>query len=58
MADKDDQKRDEVLTRLLRTPPRPKKSRKRKEGEPDAPMPANDDPEGLVDWAKRNIQKD
>lgn len=59
MADDDaDKKRDEVLKRLLKTPPHPKKSPKRKEGEPDAPFPDNDDVEGRLDWAKRNIQEE
>ena len=55
MSGKDSEKRDEVLLRMLRTPPQPKPA-KRKGA--DAPMPDNDDPEALMDWAKRNIQND
>lgn len=49
-----DNKRDQVLTRLLKTPPQPKTPKKPKV----EPPPDNDDPEALMDWAKRNIQAD
>jgi hypothetical protein len=54
MAGGDDQKRDEVLRRLLKTPPKPRKAEK---PAADDPMPT-DDPEALIEWGKRNIQKD
>lgn len=58
MADNDDQKRDEILKRLLKTPPKPKKSPKRKEGKAEASFPDNDHVEGRLDQAKQNIQSD
>ncbi|MFN3658490.1 MAG: hypothetical protein ACK4UO_14660 [Pseudolabrys sp.] len=50
-----DEKRDEVLLRLLKTPPAPKAGKRKLV---DTPPPDNDDPDALIDWAKRNIQKD
>lgn len=57
--DKDAEKRDEVLKRLLKTPPKPQKpSRKGGAAIPDDdPMPT-DDPEALIEWGKRHIQGD
>ncbi|WP_162827032.1 hypothetical protein [Pseudolabrys taiwanensis] len=45
--------RDDVLLRLLKTAPQPKASKPKIE-----PTPDNDDPEALMDWAKRHIQKE
>jgi hypothetical protein len=55
----DDQKRDDVLRRMLKTPPKPQKPAvKRKLPEFDSPMPDNDDPEALLEWGKRNLQQE
>jgi hypothetical protein len=54
MSENKNQRRDEVLKRLLQTPPQPRKPTPANE---DDPMPT-DDPEALIEWGKRNIQKD
>lgn len=58
MAGDSNQKRDEVLKRLLKTPPQPRNQPAKGSRSPkDDPMPT-DDPEALIEWGKRNIQKD